>query len=113
MTCTATRRNGRPCAAQALPGKSHCFAHDPSLADKRQAAYIAGGHGKSNASRAHKRLPADLRDVLTKLLTALDEVHGEIDPRTAAAMASLAGAINRIYADSELEQRIAALENKR
>jgi hypothetical protein len=42
------------CAAQALPGKSHCFAHDPSLAAKRQAAYIAGGHGKSNASRAHR-----------------------------------------------------------
>ncbi len=113
MTCTAARRNGQPCAARALPGKSHCFAHDPGLAAKRLAAYTAGGKGKSNLARAHRRLPADLKDVLAKLMAALDEVHGgEIDPRTATAMASLAGAINRIYADSELEQRIAALESK-
>jgi hypothetical protein len=113
MNCTATRRNGSPCAAQALPGKPHCFAHDPSLAAKRQAAYTAGGRGKSNVSRAHKRLPADLKDVLAQLLTALDEVHrGDLDPRQATAMSSLAGSIARIYEGAELEARISALENK-
>jgi len=112
IACRATRRDNRPCTARALES-GYCFAHDPALAAKRRAAYSAGGKGKSNAARAHKRLPADLRDVLCTLLAALDEVHaGTLDPRRAAAMSSLAAAINRIYADSELERRIAALEAK-
>jgi hypothetical protein len=62
---------------------------------------------------AARHLPKDLKDVLGRLLEALDEVHGgELDPRRATAMSSIAGVIAKIYTDSELEQRIAALENK-
>jgi hypothetical protein len=42
--CTATRSDGRPCGARALPGETLCWAHSPSLADKRRAAREAGGY---------------------------------------------------------------------
>src|SRR5437588_540166 len=72
-TCSAVRRDGAPCTAPVLAG-GYCFAHDPALAEKRAAARLAGGKGKANTARAHKRLPADLRGVLGRLLGALAEV---------------------------------------
>ena len=109
-TCSAVRRDGAPCTAPALAG-GYCFAHDPALAEKRAAARLAGGKGKASAARAHKRLPADLRDVLGRLLTALDETHaGELEPRVASAMSALASAISRIYEVAELEERLEKLE---
>ena len=42
---------------------------------------------------------------------ALGEVHrGELDPRAASAMASLAGALVRAITAGELEERLRALE---
>jgi len=49
--------------------------------------------------------------MLGSLLDALDEVHaGELDPRQASAMASLAGAITKAYGVGVLEERLTALE---
>ena len=109
-TCSAVRRDGAPCTAPVLAG-GYCFAHDPSLAEKRAAARLAGGKGKASTTRAHKRLPADLRSVLGRLLGALDEVHtGTLDPRQATAMSSLAGSIARLYELAESEARLETLE---
>jgi hypothetical protein len=109
-TCSTVRRDGAPCTAPAL-ASGYCFAHDPALAEKRAAARMAGGKGKACTARAHKRLPADLRGVLARLLTALDETHaGELEPRVASAMSALASAISRIYEVAELEERLEKLE---
>ena len=44
---------------------------------------------------------------------ALGEVHrGELDPRAASAMASLAGALVRAMTAGELEERLRALEGR-
>ena len=44
---------------------------------------------------------------------ALGEVHrGELDPRAASAMASLAGALVRAMTAGELEERLRALEDR-
>jgi hypothetical protein len=44
-------------------------------------------------------------------MEAIDQVHaGELDPRRASAMASLAGAVCRVYETGEIQQRIEALE---
>lgn len=108
--CEATRTNGQPCTARAL-ADGYCFAHSPALAQKRRAAYATGGRHKSRAARADKLLPASLRPVVVTLIAALDEVHaGTLEPRQASAMASVAGAIGRLYETATLEQRIEALE---
>lgn len=112
QTCRATRTDGRPCTVRARPS-GFCWGHDPALAEARQQARRKGGHGKSTAARLNRRLPPNLRGVLSTLLEALDEVHtGEIDPRVASAMGSLAGAISKLYEVAELERRLEQLEQQ-
>ena len=86
--CTSARRDGAPCTAQA--GTSgYCIGHAPGAQDARRK----GGHAASRAERAGKLLPARLQPMASLLEDALGEVHrGELDPRAASAMVSLAGA---------------------
>ena len=83
--------------------------HDPGALDARRK----GGHATSRAERAGKLLPARLQPMVSLLEDALGEVHrGELDPRAASAMASLAGALVRTITAGELEERLRALEDR-
>ena len=63
--------------------------------------------------RAAKLLPARLQPMVSLLEDALGEVHrGELDPRAASAMASLAGALVRAITAGELEERLRTLEDR-
>ena len=106
--CVSARRDGAPCTAQA--GTSgYCIGHDPGALEARRK----GGHATSRAERAGKLLPARLQPVVALLEDALGEVHrGELDPRAASAMASLAGALVRTVTAGELEERLRALEDR-
>ncbi len=109
--CTGVRKDGGPCRARALPGKAQCFAHDESLRDKRQEAYLKGGQHRATAARITKLMPASLKPVLQLLMGGVTEVHeGLLDPRQATAMASLAGAICKMYETAALEERLSTLE---
>ena len=109
--CTATRRDGQPCAAPALPGERFCFVHHPGRAEEQRAGREKGGRGKATAARAGKMVPAVLRPVLDTLLAALDETKaGTLDPRRATALGGLARAIVAVYQVGALEERVAALE---
>ena len=67
----------------------YCIGHAPGAQDARRK----GGHAASRAERAGKLLPARLQPMVSLLGDALGEVHrGELDPRAASAMVSLAGA---------------------
>ena len=71
------------------------------------------GHATGRAERAGKLLPARLQPMVSLLEDALGEVHrGELDPRAASAMASLAGALVRAMTAGELEERLRALEDR-
>ena len=106
--CVSTRRDGEPCTAQA-GASGYCIGHDPGAVEARRK----GGHGKSRAERAGKLLPARLQPMVSLLEDALGEVHrGELDPRAASAMASLAGALVRAMTAGELEERLRALEDR-
>ena len=110
VTCSATRADGQPCQGKAGAG-GFCFAHDPALREKRRAAYATGGRNKATPRRLDKLMPASLRPVLDHLYAALEETHaGELDARQASAMASLAGAIAKLFESTELESRLQALE---
>ncbi len=106
--CPAVRKDGARCTAR--PGPSgYCIGHNSGAQDARRK----GGHGKSRAERAGKLLPARLRPVAAMLEAALGEVYrGELDPRQAQAMSSLAGAIVGVITAGELEERLRALESR-
>ena len=106
--CVSDRRDGTPCTAQA-GASGYCIGHDPGALEARRK----GGRAKSRAERAGKLLPARLQPMVSLLEDALGEVHrGELDPRAASAMASLAGALVRAMTAGELEERLRALEDR-
>ncbi|MDP2858887.1 MAG: hypothetical protein Q8P50_13050 [Bacillota bacterium] len=89
------------------------MAHDPALREKAQEARRAGGYNSARAARLGKLVPPRLMAVYDTLELALGQVYrGEIDPRVATAMASLAGAMVRVLTSGELEARVRALEER-
>ena len=115
--CNATRRDGQPCAAAARPS-GYCLAHDPALAHARAQGRHGDGANRSHATRLPAAVPPDamparLREVLNQLIWALDETYGgQLEPQVARAMATLSGAIVRMYEIGELAGRVQALEER-
>src|SRR6188472_2003774 len=98
--CRGTRQDGTPCQAppHTIGANGYCWAHDPTRREERHAARVKGGQGKATAARAAKLVPVVLRPVLDGLLEVFEEVKGgDRDPRTATALATIAGAIVRVY----------------
>lgn len=111
-TCTATRRDGTPCKAQATTSTGHCWAHDPEGQERLASARSAGGRARARTARAEKLMPTVLKPVLHALLDALGKVkQSQITPQQASATAALAGAIVRVYEAGMLEERLQALES--
>ncbi len=112
--CSATRRDGAPCAAPPSAvdaATGFCWAHNPAKRAARRAARAKGGRGKATAARAEKLLPSHMRPVLGAVFAALRDVRsGTITPAQASAIASLAGAAVKVYQVGRLEERIADLE---
>jgi hypothetical protein len=108
------------CTARALPAMPYCWAHDdrPDAAAKRADVRLAGGHGRSTASRSLKALPPELRDIWRVLVELVAEVRaGKATPQEATAVAALAGKLldfGKFALDvgeaAELRQRLEALE---
>jgi len=110
--CTARRRDGEPCRAVGTRD-GLCMAHSPALREKAQEARKAGGHNSARAKRLGRLVPPRLMAVYDTLELALGQVYrGEIDPRVATAMASLAGAMVKVLTSGELEQRVRLLEER-
>ncbi len=108
--CQAMTKSGVRCKGTARPS-GFCFAHDPDLQHARRDGQARGGQNKRTEARITRLVPATLKPVLEKLMAGVDEVYdGTLEPRQASAMASLAGAIGRIYEVASLEERLEALE---
>ena len=111
--CAATRKDGDPCRGQAQPGLPYCWAHDAAQQARYAEGRRLGGRNSSNFARAARLVPPELTDVKGHLLEALAQLHsGELDPRLASAMATMAGAIVRIHQAGELEVRLVELEQR-
>ncbi len=114
--CTASRANGQPCRAFALPGEGVCWSHLPGNAEAVKQAQRRGGENRSAARRAAKLWAATgnavNQDDLPAMLRAaiLDVRVGKIEPSVASAIATLAKTSVSLAHDLELEGRIAALE---
>lgn len=110
-SCRGVNKDGTTCSAQPQPGRDVCLWHDPARAEDRARWRRQGGHGKSNAARAAKRMPADVKDTLAVLLRTLGRLEGEeVEPGRAQAIASVARAIVTAHETASLEDRLTALE---
>lgn len=112
--CTATTKAGKPCNAPARPGRPYYLFHDPAAVEERRAASKKGGHNKSNAARAERRLvKMSVHDVQIVLTTAMREVFdGNLDIGTAAARATLGRAVILANEKGDLEKRVAEIEEQ-
>jgi hypothetical protein len=101
--CAATTKEGRPCSAQARPGRPYCLWHDPEAEAQR-----------SNLARLKRSLPTeqlgfgDVQGVLGAVLR--DLLAGKLDPPVANAAANVARAFAAIAQAGELEARLRELE---
>ncbi len=115
-TCTATRRDGTPCALPATGSGAYCFAHDPGSAGAR----AKGGRQSSTAARMVRHLPPELRELVARLSGWLGDVEaGTLKPQQATALAALCGRLldlarlaHELGQSAELEQRLAELEQR-
>ena len=114
--CEATTKDGRPCSAQALPGRAVCIWHDqsPEGVARRREVSSRGGRGRSGLSRLRRGLPTgdfglpEVRGLLGLVLR--DLLAGKIDPSVANAAANVGRAYVAVNEASDLEARLAALE---
>ncbi len=111
-TCSATRRDGRPCETPVVSASRYCFGHDPQLAAKRTEARRRGGENRATAKRLSKIMPARLVGPFELLEQALtDVIDGGLDPRQASAAAAVARALVAVLQAGEVEERLRRLES--
>lgn len=112
--CEAQKKNGERCNGLALEGDQHCFYHSEATANERAKGRSMGGKGKSNEAKARKIVLAgalSAEEAGAKLGPVLDQViTGKLAPNVGTAAATIAKAIAAIEETTEIERRLAALE---
>src|SRR5215213_5557463 len=111
--CKGLNTAGEPCGAQALRD-GWCAWHDPERQDEMTDARRRGGQARSNKARAKKQLvaaamrPAKLEGIIGVTITQV--LAGTKTPGVGQAVAALARAAMHVREQSEIETRLAALE---
>ncbi len=99
-----------------MPGSALCWLHDPNVAEQRREASRKGGRARSNAARAKKALPAEIMtddELLSWLGVMLKRVMtGATTPAIGNSVATIAKAMVAVRQASELEDRLAELEQR-
>jgi hypothetical protein len=115
VQCAAITRGGSRCGSAVLAGSRYCWTHDPAAADRRREASKKGGQARSNKARALKQIPPamsaeDLAGWLSLLFTSV--MTGRIEPKIGTACAAIARTLHEVKHATELEERIAELEQR-
>lgn len=109
--CAATRKNGQPCNARALPDSQYCFSHDPGRKEQRDAARRKGGHNSAKVVRLQRLMPPRLIPIFDRIEQALEQTHeGTLEPAQANALANLSRALVTLLQAGEFEARLRSLE---
>ena len=118
MKCKGKTQSGQPCKMPAIGGGQYCFTHSPGT---RQAQAVARKLGGQNRATPHAGDPSTIPANITNLETAgmllnytLQEllVMDNSIPRARALLSAYEMFLKSIEI-GELEQRIAALEERR
>jgi hypothetical protein len=111
--CSAIAKSGSRCQTPAVAGLSFCYLHAPEMAERRRAAAVKGGRNRSAKARAAKQIPEamdaeTLAGWLSLLFTSV--LSGKVEPRVGTACAAIARTLHEVRHTTELEQRLAELE---
>jgi hypothetical protein len=80
--CEGTKRDGQPCAANAVPGSRYCWHHDPAHAEmRRRNASRAATLGNSKIGAEIRSTRLLVRDIVE--LTVTNEIHPLVRKRLA------------------------------
>lgn len=111
--CKAKKANGERCSAWALPGRDHCWAHDPSTKKKRDQARKLGGRARKYKQVDPPGTVSTIEDVLqginAVLMRAWARDNSEKNDRILLAAYAAAADIIR---PSEVEERLDAIEKR-
>jgi hypothetical protein len=119
IPCSGRKRDGSPCPNAARPGKPTCWVHDPELADRRAEGRRRGGLNRSRPAVTLPRATPDaplesVQDVARFLAVTLNQARtGRVGVNVANCLFVGAGVLLRALETSDLERRIAALEERR
>jgi hypothetical protein len=113
--CSAIAKSGSRCQTPVVVGSSFCYLHSPEMADRRREAARKGGRNRSAKARAQKQIPPamsadDLAGWLSLLFTNV--MAGRIEPKIGTACATIARTLHEVKHATELEERIAELEQR-
>lgn len=113
MGCQGRNAKGKPCGAPVYRD-GYCYVHHPGIEAERDEKRRKGGENRSNIARAQRRMiiakPYDVHVVLGTSLRAVFD--GDMDPGTAAALATLGRATLLAIEKSDLEKRLSELERR-
>ena len=115
MQCKQIKNNKARCGGQATRD-GFCYFHSPSVPEKqKRESRVLGGQAKSH--RISNPLPTihveSTEQLLELLNTTVQEVRrGKIDCRVANTIGFLSGHMLRAFEISEIETRLATLENQ-
>ena len=113
--CQARRNDGQPCRAPALPARPACWAHDPAQAEAARGAR-ARGAAKGNRTRALRagqpRFDSPRELVKFTGLVLGGVLSGKIAPDVGRVVLYGVSIQRQLLESSDLEQRIAALEQR-
>jgi hypothetical protein len=121
MQCHHKKLNGQCCRAHALPGKTCCTFHDPSLARRREAGRKQGGVNRTSklGGKVAATLPPDTPDLPlsnpTEVVAALAQIfnqvrRGQLGVSVGNCLAIIATAILKAQEGDGVLPRLEALE---
>jgi hypothetical protein len=114
--CQHRKPDGSPCKATPQAGSAYCFFHDPARDDQRREARRKGA-----AARNRKPDPgpvedvslANVQDVAAALARTINDVRSRrLEPKTANAVAALAGQLLAALRGGAIEERLRRLEEE-
>jgi hypothetical protein len=116
--CEQQNKDGTPCRGRVRPGSRWCFAHNPSLATRREQARREGGRARS---RPAKVLPVNTEDVpcatiadVKRLLgiTVNQVRRGQLEVKVGTCVGFLSGLLRKATEAGDLEQKVADLREQ-
>ena len=115
--CHGKNSRGEPCKMAAVKGDRYCFNHSPGKAQERARARKRGGEARHTPHAGELgSIPADIatiedaRQLLNYVMAELLVMDNGI--QRARALIALFEAFTRSFEIGELEERIAALEER-
>ncbi len=114
--CCVSKANGKPCEAHVRAGSAYCYFHDNQVAQQRRMAQSKGG-SKRKTSQPLSPLAEDFDLASPQGLLASFQftfnriVRGEIDAKTAHAMAYLCECARKLYDTTVLKVEIERLKD--